>query len=264
MKHNRPENDDSPTGRALQSALDAIEKHFGPGAIATGVQKTPVMHQRDEAIAEIARLAKIPTINSERFCGTVWNIFLGAEQTAGFLAAARELDDGSLRKAEAAIRSAYDAVRALKAPQRSLFEKAFLVAGGCRELLNEDVAPGTLGLGVLEALVAAFASLTNKSPSFEPRSGAKRPRGTIGRWPFREVVGFLWQTVNKYGGELTFSCKGNRGSGTMIDALKILRPVLPPGLIPSELPAKSIDQVKKTLKVKTYFGFNFMQSAGTL
>jgi hypothetical protein len=49
----------------------------------------------------------------------------------------------------------------------------------------------------------------------------------------------------------------------MIDALEILRPVLPPGLIPSELPAKSIEQVKKTLKVKTYLGFDYMQSWGT-
>ena len=73
----------------------------------------------------------------------------------------------------------------------------------------------------------------------------------------------LWQTVNKYEGELSFSCKENRGSGTMVDALEILRPVFPPGLIPTKLPAKSIEQVKKTLKVKTYFGFDFMQSAGT-
>jgi hypothetical protein len=88
-----------------------------------------VMHQWDKAIAEIARLAKIPTINSEPFRGTVSSKLWGAEQNARFLAAARELDDGSLEKAEAAIRSAYDAVRALKAPQRNLFEKAFLVAG---------------------------------------------------------------------------------------------------------------------------------------
>jgi hypothetical protein len=223
-----------------------------------------VMHQWDKAIAEIARLAKIPTINSEPFRGTVSSKLWGAEQNARFLAAARELDDGSLEKAEAAIRSAYDAVRALKAPQRNLFEKAFLVAGCCRELLNEDVAPRTLGLGVLEALVAAFASLSNKSPTFEPRSGAKRPKGTIGRWRFQEVVGVLWQTVNKYEGKLSFSCKENRGSGTMVDALEILRPALPPGLIPSELPAKSIEQVKKTLEVKTYLGFDFMHSADTL
>ena len=209
MKHNRPENE----RRALQSALDAIEKHYGPRFTATRVQKTP--DQRDEALAEIARLAKIPTINSQRFSSSVFMMLAGAEQTAGFLAAARELNDDSLKKAEAAIRSAYDAVRALKAPQRSLFEKAFLVAGGCRELLNEDVPPGDLlGLGVLEALVAAFASLTNKSPSFEPRGGSRRPRGTIGRWQFRELVGCLWQTVNKYEGELSFSCKENKGSGT--------------------------------------------------
>ena len=263
MKHNRPEIDESTNERALQSAFDAIEKQFGPGAIMR-VQKDPVMHQWDKAIAEIVRVAKIPTINSKPFSGTVSSKLWGAEQNAGFFAAARELDDGSLEKAEAAIRSAYDAVRALKAPQRNLFEKAFLVAGCCRELLNEDVAPRTLGLGVLEALVAAFASLSNRSPTFEPRSGAKRPKGTIGRWQFREVVGVLWQTVNKYEGELSFSCKENRGSGTMVDALEILRPVFPPGLIPTKLPAKSIEQVKKTLKVKTYFGFDFMQSAGTL
>lgn len=260
MKHNWTENDDS-TKRALQFALDAIEKQFGPGAIVR-VQKAP--DQRSEAIAEIARVAKIPTINSQRFRSSVFVMMMGAEQTAGFLAAARELNDDSLRKAEAAIRSAYDAVRALKAPQRSLFEKAFLVAGCCRELLNEDVLPETLGLGVLEALVAAFASLSNKSPSFEPRGGSRRPRGTIGRWQFRELVGYLWQTVNKYEGELSFSCKENRGSGTMVDALEILRPVLPPGLIPSELPAKIIEQIKKTLKFKTYLGFDYMQSAGTL
>jgi integrase len=60
---------------------DAIQKHYGPRFTATRVQKTP--DQRSEAIAEIARLAKIPTINSEHFCGTVWNIFWGPSKLRG-------------------------------------------------------------------------------------------------------------------------------------------------------------------------------------
>ena len=74
MKHNWTENDDS-TQRALQFALDAIEKQFGPGAIVR-VQKAP--DQRSEAIAEIARVAKIPTINSQRFRSSVFVMMMGA------------------------------------------------------------------------------------------------------------------------------------------------------------------------------------------
>jgi hypothetical protein len=216
-------------------------------------------------MAEVARLAKVSPERQDRFTGEVFWLLVGAWQSSEFRLTARERkSDALLKKAESGARAAYAALRALSPPQRDVFERAFLVAGCCRELLNADVeAPAGLGLGVLEAMVEAFACITGKSPTFEAR-GHGRPKKTPNDWQFRTLVGVLWQTVNKYGGELTFSCNANKASGTMVDALNALRPLLP-RLIPLALDqkAKTIARIKRTLRTEAYERFAFMSSAST-
>jgi len=249
----------TPGDAALQLALKTIERRYGAAIV--GSRRVP--HKWDAPINDLERVSKIPAEASGAFRGGMLMLLMGAEQAVGFrTASARERAvNRNMQKAETALRTAYDAVRSMNAKERAAFERAFLVAGGCRELLNEDNPPGTLGLSVLEALVESFSSISGKSPAFEPRRGSKRPKGTVGDWHFQQFVGALWQTVSENGGVLSFNCHANKGSGTMVEALTIVRLFLP-GLIPAELSAKAktIERIKKTLATQTYPGFHLLQS----
>ena len=159
---------------------------------------TPERVRDEAAVAELARLARIPADREvpycrvgwpprrgqppfsclEAFCGRVHSMLWGARQVAYFRAKAREWNDGrSIREAERAVRTACDAVRALSEPQRTVFENVFRITAVCNELMEDDVAPGAAGLAMLEALVEAFAVVTGRSPTFEARGGRGRPKG---------------------------------------------------------------------------------------
>ena len=214
----------------------------------------------DNATVELARRAKIPIANSKKFRGEIMSLLMGATQVASF----REQVD--VTKAEKAVRAAYAAVRALGDQQRVLLEDAFFVAretawsgDGCGDL--SDLGLENAGIAMLRAWVRAFAMVTGRSPDFAARKGRGRPEETIGNWQLQQFVGCLWSIVRKYGGDLSFSCKENRGVGEMIEVLKIFRPLLPKGLIPIALPAKTIERVKGTLATKKYEPFGYIMSA---
>jgi hypothetical protein len=216
-----------------------------------------------QTIAAIALLAKIPPDKLGPFSGTVHSLLIGAWQSSEFRLMAHERKGAALvRKAETHIRAAYDTLRAFNPRQRDVFERAFLVACSYRGLEVEDT-PVPAGLGMLEAMVAALACITGKSPTFEPSGGGRR-RKTFKDWQFRQFVGVLWQTVREYNGELSFSCNANKGTGTMVDALNVLRPLLP-RLIPPALDqkAKTIDRIKRSLRTETYEIFGFLMSASS-
>jgi|SRR5262245_25262958 len=215
----------------------------------------------DDATAELARRAKISAANSKKFHSEILGLLLGATQVASF----RERID--VTKAEKAVRAAYAAVRALDDQQRVLLEDAFYVAA-CRETEGDgyggdlsDLGLENAGIAMLRAWVRAFAMVTGRSPDFAARKGRGRPKETIGNWQLQQLVGCLWSIVRKYGGDLSFSCKENRGAGEMIEVLKIFRPLLPKGLIPPALPAKTIERVKGTLATKKYQQFGYIMSA---
>jgi hypothetical protein len=233
-----------------------------------------------EPIAELARLAKIPADQEVPYCrwpygrlvsrlpsclsafeGRIYSLLRGARQTALFRAATRGWnDDRPIKEVERALRAAYAAVRALSEQQRGLFEQAADIRLSCNEALEYASFPEGSTLIILEALVEASSTMTGRSPTFAPRDGRGRPAGTVGDWQFRTVLGALWQATNECGGNLTFSCKGNEGYGTMVEALEILSPLLPTGFIPRKLPAKTIERVKATLHTEVYWGFPSSES----
>jgi hypothetical protein len=216
----------------------------------------------DDATAELTRRAKIPIANSKKFHGEIFSLLVGATQVASF----RERVD--VAKAEKAVRAAYAAVRAMSDPQRALLEDAFYVAAyreiswsgdGCGGDLS-DLGLENAGIAMLRAWVRAFAMVTGRSPDFAVRKGRGRPEETIGNWQLQQFVGCLWSIVREYDGDLSFSCKENRGTGEMVEVLKIFRPLLPKGLIPIALPAKTIERVKGTLGTKKYEPFGWISS----
>jgi hypothetical protein len=247
---------------ALDAALVQIEKNF-PGRLRR-LEPGPPNPAR-QTVAAIAVLAKVPADKLSSFSSIVFMSLGGAWQSSEFRLRAHERkDDAPVRKAETHIRAACDALRAFTPQQRDVFERSFLAAYSYRGI-NIDLDYGSAdmphGMGMLESMVAALAAITGKSPTFVS-SGGGRPKNTFKDWQFRQFVGLLWQTVRKYGGELTFSCKENRGSGTMVDALTLLRPVLP-RLIPPALDqkAKTIDRIKRSLGTEAYESFGFDSSA---
>jgi hypothetical protein len=211
-----------------------------------------------DATAELARRAKIPAANSKKFHGEILGLLIGATQVASF----RERID--VTKAEKAVRAAYAAVRALGDQQRVLLEDAFYVAA-YREMWGgdgydlSDLGLENAGIVMLRAWVRAFAMVTGRSPDFAARKGRGRPEETIRNWQLQQFVGRLWSIVRKYGGDLSFSCKENRGTGEMVEILEMYRPLLPKGLIPIALPVKTIERIKRTLGTKKYEDFGFIE-----
>jgi hypothetical protein len=218
--------------------------------------------------AELARIAKIPAGSVGKF--SIWNLLVGVEQVASFRAAARKWeDDKRVIEAEKTVRAAYAAVRALSPLQQTVFDEALRAICECNEIVGEaggtydddEFPPREVGIRLLAAMVEAFARITGKSPTFELRRGRGRRKGAIGGWQFQHFVEELWRTVNEHGGKLTFSCKDNKGSGSMVDALETLRPLLPQGFIPKQLPAKTIGRIKSSLNKKSrYSHFLFTSS----
>jgi hypothetical protein len=255
-------NDDVARDRALSAALEVIEKKFGP--VARLSPRPPGPSER--AIAAIAHLAKIPSDELSFFSGAVHSLLIGAWQSSEFRLKAHERKGAALvKKAETHVRAAYDALRAFSPHQRDVFERAFLVACSYKgfdvEFDVENAPPP--GFGMLEAMVEALACITGKSSTFEPSEGGRRKK-TFQDGPFRQFVGVLWQTVREFNGELSFSCNANKGTGTMVDALNVLRPLLP-RLIPLALDqkAKTIDRIKRSLKTETYERFGYVMSASS-
>jgi hypothetical protein len=246
---------------ALNAALEAIERKFGHGSIARLKPRFP--SPLDLAIAEIMHIAKIPPEKRRPFANVIWSLIIGAWQSSEFrLTALGRKNDALVRKAEAGIRTACDAMRGLRPDQRDALERAFDVAGNYAMILPcEGEAPNGLMFELLEVMVVALASMTGKSPTLVGSTGGRRKK-TYKDWQFRKLVGMLWKTVAEYGGELTFSCNANKGSGTMVDVLNVLRPLLP-RLIPPALDqkAKTIDRIKRTLKNENYEPFGFVSSA---
>jgi hypothetical protein len=83
------------------------------------------------------------------------------------------------------------------------------------------------------------------------RDGRRRGRkpGTLGNFSFHRLVGLVDYAARRSGGKFTFS--PNRGSGTLLDAVRLLRDndYLPPKVVPSAgLPISTIKRILKRAK----------------
>jgi hypothetical protein len=205
------------------------------------------------ALDKIASLAKIPADKVTKFQSAGFSLFAGAAQTSDFRQRGGKWD--KLKKAEDALRDAYDAVRALNDSERDLVQQAFYTSLDLPDDSDVTFVDGLPLLSLLASAVKSFAKITGKSNAFEAR-GKNRPRGTVTNWQLQQFVGTLWCDIRECGGDLKYSCKENKPYGTMVAALNILRPLFP-HLVPNVLPAKAILSVKNSLQSKSYSGFGF-------
>jgi hypothetical protein len=97
----------------------------------------------------------------------------------------------------------------------------------------------------VEAMAHLFSIAVNKAPPQGKSGPQKRGRrgGDVEHFSFRQFVVYLRVVTEDWcGGTLTID--KNYGTGTLIEAIRVLRPYLPVGVVPNPLPLQIIQRDK--------------------
>jgi hypothetical protein len=188
---------------------------------------------------QLANLASIPQANRPDFyqyiidlSGRIKSIYHYPKNT-----------DAEVIAAAAKVRVAREAIAALSPKQAA--ELAHAMDLGPSWVLDYERDALTL-VGIVEG---AFNVLTGRRLTEVARKHGRR-KGYTAANDFRFFVGQLLLIVHSLGGRLTFNRKKfdrkkDRGGGTLVDVLRLLRPAFPQGLIPepADLPLKTIGEI---------------------
>jgi hypothetical protein len=197
-------------------------------------QKKPVLPMKVRQ--RVAKLADVPKKNRRDFCDVIrlplqliWELDRRATGT--------KPQDALIRAVKAA-RALHEAFDSLGPDDRKWVEEIW-----AKWPLYEKWLP-VLQRSV-EALAHLFSVAVNKAPpqgkSAPQRRG--RRRGDVKDLSFRQFVHYLLVVTEDWcGGTLTLD--KNYESGTLIDAIEILRPYLPQGVVRKGLPLQTIQRVK--------------------
>jgi hypothetical protein len=136
------------------------------------------------------------------------------------------------------VRSACTAVAALN--PEWLTEHAADIAGGATR--GDELVPKFLSVAD-----DAFGALIGRNPHQARGTGDGKPKGAVKDWSFQELVRDLWNGVNAYGGKLTLSENGGKAAGTVVAALRLLRPHVPLSF-PESPPYKILREIQVSLR----------------
>jgi len=92
-----------------------------------------------------------------------------------------------------------------------------------------------------------LSDFTGRNPVPTLPKGRGRPRGTVKNWQLQNFTEALWETAEICGGHL-YADRKRADGGTMIKALKLLRPVLPEGLLPKTSFVSTIETIIRNFK----------------
>jgi hypothetical protein len=95
---------------------------------------------------------------------------------------------------------------------------------------------------LLSNLVASFSVMTNSPLDPLPNSGPGS-RGLNKNWKFENFVAVLF-TKSAHAGRRRLTFSHHNGTGTVLEAINLLAPLLPPGFVPAA-PINSIRRAKK-------------------
>jgi hypothetical protein len=94
-------------------------------------------------------------------------------------------------------------------------------------------------------MLTGIAKITGSAPyrPNEPtRRGPKRERSHL---ELRDFVRDLWRIAREHGGDFTISVDDDgQARGTIIKAVRLLEPVLPPGLVPRVIPTTTFKRLR--------------------
>jgi hypothetical protein len=199
------------------------------------INEPPRLH-KDVAL-QVAHVADVPSAERDQFC----------ELVQGTVQIVWELDrravsskpGQALIDAAQAARTLHKAFGELNREDRDWVERLSApnsyYMGGLREL------PLTVWRLAHLFSTAIGKSLPDPVPANSPKKRDWRQR-TVKDVTFENFLTHLFVDVAETGGQLTFT--KDSGTGTLIDALDILRPHLPGGVVPEQLPLGRIQKIK--------------------
>jgi hypothetical protein len=95
-------------------------------------------------------------------------------------------------------------------------------------------------------ILVGIAKITGSGP-YRPNEPSKRgPKTERSHLALRELARDLWRIAREHGGDFTISVdEAGRARGTIIQALRLLAPMLPPGLVPRVIPATTFKRLRQ-------------------
>jgi hypothetical protein len=172
-------------------------------------------------LADLARLSCIPETRRDEFCNFIVMFIIARTRQWQDRGCPKNLHaERVLLDAAAKVRAARNAVNALRDDQIPDVEG---VSTYDEDALEEE-EDTYVARGALNAIDRAFGVMIDRPADQRGREGA------IIYPSFQRFVVDLWRGVEAHEGKLTYSNNKGRLSGTIVDALKLLKPHLPPTL----------------------------------
>jgi hypothetical protein len=191
-------------------------------------------------VAAMTNLAKIPKAKHEAFYHGINELCEVLDEFSYY----PKNTDAKVIAAAQAVRTASNAVLALDPSQlKQLVEAAWFARPALlTTLVVSDALPPEMREGedwlknllpeMMKCADAAFGELIGRSANYQPSGKRGRSKGAVAKPDLRLVVSTLRKLVQENGGELTLGNDNSFATGGIVQALRLLAPHLPKGLVP--------------------------------
>jgi hypothetical protein len=199
-----------------------------------------VTDDRQKMLADLVSLCRIPETQRDEFCNFLLVLLImGSWNQWRECGGPENLNaDRAVLNAAAKVRAACNAVNALRDNQIPYVEGVMTYDEDALEEVDDLTVRGALN-----AIDRAFGALIDRP------SDQRGKKGAIIYPSFQRFVIDLWRAVEAHHGRLTYSNNKGRPSGTIVDALRLLQPHLPPTFRAE--PTRSIlENAKKAVRRK--------------
>jgi hypothetical protein len=171
-------------------------------------------------LADLARLSRIPETRRDEFCNFLVVLILTKSYQWRDRGSPNLNAERAVLDAAAKVRAARNALNALRDDQIPYVEG---VAAYDEDGMEDQDDP-QVARAALNAIDRAFGTMIDRPVDQRGRDGA------VIYSSFQQFVADLWRAVEAHDGKLTYSNNKGRLSGTIVGALKLLQPHLPPTL----------------------------------
>jgi hypothetical protein len=205
----------------------------------------------DDLLKNLAELARVPDrpANRNLFYDSIRHTVRVAWTRSGEIKDGIVVNSGALARAAKAIRTANEALAKLNVNETERLTAVFdrcvrsgwfgghQGVAGCRRLVWQlaDALSFSVGLGLA------------RDPDNPERPNSRgRRKGSIQNLTFQMFVCALLQDAENCGGK--FTLQKNISKGTLMSAIELLAPYLPPGVIPKLLSPSTLQRIKNKRK----------------